>query len=124
MIMASGVERLNHWLEILVAREGSDLFLVVGVPPAIRVQGNIVRLQEEPLEASVIEGAVLAALSPAAAKNYRDLGSDTSIRWEGGRRFRLNFHRERGRPPACIRALRDELDALLRRRTSENHDTV
>jgi twitching motility protein PilT len=63
-------------------------------------------MEEDPLEASVIETSVLSAISAAAAKDYRERGyTDTGLRWEGGRRFRLNFHRERGRPAACIRAL-------------------
>jgi twitching motility protein PilT len=98
--------RLDRWLEILVERGGSDLFLIVGVPPAIRVSGNIVRLEEDSLEASDIENWVLSALSPAAAQNCRALGySDSSLRREGLGRFRINYHRERGRPAASIRAL-------------------
>ena len=89
-------------------RGGSDLFLIVGVPPAIRVSGNIVRLEEDSLEASDIENVVLSALSPAAAQNCRDLGySDSSLRREGLGRFRINFHRERGRPAACSAAASD-----------------
>ena len=38
--------RLTHWLEILVHRGGSDLFLVVGRSPAIRVHGEVLGLEE------------------------------------------------------------------------------
>jgi twitching motility protein PilT len=104
--MRAELGRLDRWLEILVDRGGSDLFLIVGVPPAIRVSGNIVRLEEDSLEAPDIENAILGALSPQAAQNCRELGySDSSLRREGLGRFRINFHRERGRPAASIRAL-------------------
>ena len=32
--------RLDHWLEALVARGGSDLLLVENAPPCVRVQGE------------------------------------------------------------------------------------
>jgi twitching motility protein PilT len=97
---------LTGWLETLVDRGGSDLFLIVGVPPAIRVQGRILRLDEDPLDAALIERCVLGLISASAARQYRETGyTDTSIRLQGTARFRLNFHRERGRPAASIRAL-------------------
>lgn len=104
--MANASERLEHWLELLVHRGGSDLFLVVGLPPAIRVAGKVMRLDEESLDAELIEGAVLAALHPHAAQKYRTDGcTDSSLRREGLGRFRINLHRERGRPAASLRSL-------------------
>jgi twitching motility protein PilT len=101
--------RLHRWLEILVHRGGSDLFLVVGVPPSIRVIGMLQQLNEEPAEESDIESAILSALPPKAAQQYRSAGStDNSLRVEGLGRFRINLHRERGRPAAAIRALPPE----------------
>ena len=46
--MAHISERLERWLEVLVRRSGSDLFLVVGLPPAIRVTGRVIQLDEDP----------------------------------------------------------------------------
>jgi len=98
--------RLDQWLEVLVQRGGSDLFLVVGLPPAIRVAGKILHLDGEALEPGIIEEAVLSALPPQAAQNYRRDGyTDNSLRRESLGRFRINLHRERGRPAATIRAL-------------------
>jgi twitching motility protein PilT len=97
---------LRKLLEMLVQKAASDLFLVVGLPPAIRVNGVVQRLETEPLEEQDIEGAVLPALPAHAAEQYRTRGSsDSSLRLEGVGRFRINLHRERGRPAATIRAL-------------------
>jgi twitching motility protein PilT len=98
--------RLHVWLKSLVDRGGSDLFLVVGLPPAIRVAGKVERLDEDPVEGPAIENAVLTALHPNAANKYRTDGyADSSLRREGLGRFRVNLHHERGRPAATIRAL-------------------
>lgn len=97
---------LRKLLELLVQKSASDLFLVVGLPPAIRVNGVVQRLETDPLEEQDIEGAVLPAIPAHAAEGYRTRGSsDSSLRLEGIGRFRINLHRERGRPAATIRAL-------------------
>src|SRR5262245_20156645 len=98
--------RLNHWLETLVKRGGSDLFLVVGAPPSLRISGGIREIEEPPPDGSDIEKAILPVLPARAAELYRATGScDNSIRIDGLGRFRINLHRERGRPAATIRAL-------------------
>jgi twitching motility protein PilT len=97
---------LERWLEVLVHRDGSDLFLVVGLPPSIRIAGKVLRLDEESLDAAVIEEAILSELAPQAVQKYRTNGyTDVSLRREGLGRFRINLHHERGRPAATIRAL-------------------
>ena len=104
--MSNFSPRLHRWLDTLVNQNGSDLFLVVGVPAAIRVGGNVLRLDEEPLEAAAIEAAVLSALSPQAVQKYRIDGyADASLRLDRLGRFRINLHHERGRPAATIRSL-------------------
>ena len=97
---------LIRWLETLVQRGGSDLFLVAGLPPAVRINGKILHLEEQPLEPSDIENVVLPALAVHAVQQYRTQGStDFSLRYQGLGRFRINLHHERGRPAAAIRAL-------------------
>jgi twitching motility protein PilT len=98
---------LRRWLEVLVQKSGSDLFLVEGLPPTIRAGGKISQLSEEPLLGKDIEAAILPALLPRLAQGYRDGASsvDASLQFKSLGRFRLNLHRERGRPAATIRAL-------------------
>jgi twitching motility protein PilT len=109
---ASGVKRpaeasrLEEWLAILRARGASDLYLVSGVAPAIRLNGVVRPLAEPPLDGDEIENAVLPALPIHAIERYRRHGiADASLRRSGRGRFRVNLHRERGRAAASIRAL-------------------
>ncbi len=99
--------RLDLWLTRLRDRRGSDLLLVARAPAAIRIDGRVVPLDDtDPLEGPEIEAAVLAALPPHAQRQYREGGiADASYRLAGAGRFRINLHRERGRPAAAIRAL-------------------
>jgi Tfp pilus assembly pilus retraction ATPase PilT len=97
---------LRKLLETLVQRAGSDLFLVVGLPPASRINGIVQRLETDPLEEADIDSAVLPVLPAHAIEQYRKSGcSGSSLRFDGIGRFRINMHRERGRPAATFRAL-------------------
>lgn len=98
--------RLERWLRVLADAGGSDLLLVAGAPPSIRVDGRVRPLAEGPLDGIDIEEAVLPALAPHARKIYRDAHiADGSFRVQGLGRFRINLHRERGRAAAALRAL-------------------
>jgi Tfp pilus assembly ATPase PilU len=98
--------RLEAWLQTLVERAGSDLLLVAGAPPAIRVDGRIVPLPHAPLSGEEIEEAVLPTLSSRGRSRYaQESVADLSFKVRGTGRFRINLHRERGRPAAAIRAL-------------------
>jgi twitching motility protein PilT len=97
---------LDQWLVAVRHQNGSDLYLVAGLPPSIRVHGAVRPLEGRPLDGDDIEEMVLPALPAHAAANYRTHGhADTSIRGGPGGRFRINLLRERGRAAATIRAL-------------------
>ncbi len=98
--------RLETWLRTLVARRGADLLLVAGSPPGVRVDGEVTRLEEAPIDGDEIESAVRPAL-PGYARDRYDQTRITDASWKvpGLGRFRINLHHERGRPAATIRAL-------------------
>jgi twitching motility protein PilT len=98
--------RLEAWLRILADAGGSDLLLVAGAPPSIRVDGRVRPLAEGPLDGLDVEEAVLPALAPHARRLYRQSQiADSSFRVQGRGRYRINLHRERGRAAAAVRAL-------------------
>jgi twitching motility protein PilT len=101
--------RLLAWLDQVVERSASDLLLVAGAPPSVRVDGVIVALDQAaggPLGSEEIEDAVLPALPPHARRIYREVGiADGSYRTRELGRFRINLHHERGRVAAAIRRL-------------------
>jgi twitching motility protein PilT len=101
--------RLRVWLEQVVERSASDLLLVSGAPPSIRIDGVVVPLDPRfggPLGSEEIEDAVSPALPPHARRIYRDAGiADGSYRTPDLGRFRINLHHERGRAAAALRRL-------------------
>ena len=111
---ADDTSRLDGWLRFLAARSGSDLLLVAGAPPSLRVDGRVLPIAGEgPLDGPEIEDAVLPALPPHARRFYRESPSvDASFRIAGVGRFRVNLHHERGRAAAAVRLLPQRVPRL------------
>src|SRR5215471_6013749 len=98
--------RLEAWLRILADLGGSDLLLVAGAPPSIRVDGRVRPLADGPLDGLDIEEAIIPAMAPHARRLYRQSQiADSSFHLQGLGRYRINLHRERGRAAAAVRAL-------------------
>jgi len=98
--------RLRSWLEHVVERGASDLLLVAGAPPSLRIDGAITPLHEGPLGSEEIADAVVPAVPPHARKAFREIGiADGSFRVPDLGRFRINLHHERGHAAAAIRRL-------------------
>jgi twitching motility protein PilT len=110
---AGDTTRVTAWLRLLGDAGGSDLLLVAGAPPSIRVDDRVRALPEGPLDGVEIEDAILPALAPHARRIYREVHiADGSFRVQGLGRFRINLHRERGRAAAAVRALPQRVPRL------------
>lgn len=108
-----GAAGLDVWLDVMVARQASDLLLLAGEPPTFRIHGPVVRTPAPPLAGEEIEALVLPVLPPHAQRAYRDTGAgDGAYRLPGVGRFRVHLHRERGRAAAVVRALPSRVPTL------------
>lgn len=110
---SAATARLDRWLALLVERGGSDLLLVAGAPASMRLQGEIVKLENTPLRGAEIEATVFPALSEHAARLYTQAQiTDSSYRVKALGRYRINLHRERGQAAATIRSLPNQVPLL------------
>jgi twitching motility protein PilT len=104
---------LEDWLRLIAEREASDLFLLAGEPPALRIGGRIVRSSAAVLDGSDVEDIVLSSLPAHAQRAFREAGiADASVKLPGVGRFRVNLHRERSRAAAVIRMLPKKVPSL------------
>jgi len=78
--------------------KASDLHLSAGLPPMIRVHGDVRRLNVEPLEHKQVHAMVYDIMNDAQRKHYEEfLEVDFSFEIEGLARFRVNaFNQKRG----------------------------
>ena len=105
-------------LEYGVKHEASDVHLSAGLPPMIRVDGDMRRLDASILEPETVRGLVHGIMNDRQRKDYETLlETDFSFEIPGLARFRVNaFNHHRG-PGAVFRIIPpvifslDELDA-------------
>ena len=104
--IASDSPNLSDWLRQVREQDGSDLLLVASLPPLARITGQMSRLIGDILSGEDIENAVSPVIPSRLRERYRDGEAiDVGFTLKGLGRFRMNLHRERGRPAAAIRAL-------------------
>ncbi len=101
---------MQEFFDQMIARQASDLHLVVGVPPTLRVHGQLLPLSANPLKASDAESLIMSILSEdqkAVFLNNKEL--DFSYQVPGKARFRINVYHQQGTMAAALRMLSDKI---------------
>ena len=109
-------ERLLHWLTEAVARDASDLHLVVGYRPTLRIHGFLNALDDEPLSGLDTQ----SAMSPSVPGRALDLfestkNADFALEAEvlgERRRFRVNLFLSHAQMGACVRVISSTIPEL------------
>ena len=85
-------------LAFAVKNNASDLHLSSGLPPMIRVDGDIRRLTLPALDTAQLQELVYSTMSDAHRRDFEaNLEVDYSYSVQGMARFRVNcFHHDRG----------------------------
>lgn len=98
---------IHQLLELTVLKEASDLHLVVGFPPQLRIHGE---LYDVPGSESITPESIIALLEPVMSKIQKDLylnnlEFDFSYELPNKCRFRVNTYFQKGHPAAAFRAI-------------------
>ena len=103
---AGDTGRLERWLRILHDSGGSDLLLVAGAPPSMRVRRPGPAARRRAARRRGNRGRGAPALPPHARRHVPRAPASPTARSASPDlgRFRINLHRERGRAAAAIRA--------------------
>lgn len=105
---------IQQLLELTIARKASDLHLVVGYPPTLRVFGELVPVPGlPPIKDEDMQGLVLVMLTPTQ-KQVFDNTSELDIALSFGEkvRFRVNIFLEQGHIAAALRLIPMEIPTL------------
>ena len=104
---------LLRFLTSMVERRASDLFLTVGAPPSVKVQGEVLRLPLQPLRADDIQALTAALLNPAQASHFEsEMECDLACVVLGLGRFRFNVYRQRGEVAIVARHIQTRLPSV------------
>jgi len=102
------MERILGAVKIAIENKASDIHLSVGVPPVVRVNGELVQTQYPPLENLVIEEFIQEIATPLLIEEYKDKGEADFAHLIFNQRFRVNIFRERGNNAVTMRLINTE----------------
>lgn len=91
-------------------RGSSDLHLTVGLPPVVRVDGSLTRLDYKPLSPTDTQRLIYDILTNDQVEMFeRTKELDFSYGVQGVGRFRVNVYKQRGSVGAALRAIPDRI---------------
>ncbi len=100
------IKYMHDLLRALVEREGSDLFITVGMPPAAKIDGRVVPMTEQKLSASHTQALVRAMMNDKQSAEYeRHQECNFAIGLPGISRFRVNAFTQRGSAGMVLRVI-------------------
>ena len=104
---------ISELLAFSVKNKASDLHLSAGLPPMIRVHGDVRRINLPPLEHKDVHGMIYDIMNDGQRKQYEEmLECDFSFAIPGLARFRVNaYNQERG-ASAVLRTIPSKILSL------------
>src|SRR5260370_29698535 len=119
---------LDRFLSAASDFDASDLHLIAGVPPALRVNGEIIIADEDALSEAELDSIVASLLNEQQKKKFeQEWELCISVLHSAAGRVRVTFYRRNGHPELSIRfcgeripsraelGLPEKLDELARR---------
>ncbi|MEY4723094.1 MAG: hypothetical protein RLZZ324_607 [Candidatus Parcubacteria bacterium] len=130
----SALEVMDKLFDIAVAKEASDIHLVVGKPPLLRMDGNLVPIEgAKVLTADAVKELCFSLLTEEEkARFLREKELDVAHQIASGKRFRINLHFEKTNVALAARTIPNdiptmeqlELPEIVRRMTEYPHGLV
>ncbi len=104
---------IEELLELVVDNNASDLHLAVGLPPVLRIDGDLKLARYETLTASVVQRMIYDVLSDDQIQRFEtNLELDCSYAMRQIARFRVNVFRERGNVAGAFRLIPAEVPTI------------
>jgi len=96
-----------------VEKGASDLHLTVGIPPTLRIEGDLQPLPYPPLDPDTVKGLVYSALLERQIKTFEETRElDFAMSWPKIGRFRVNVFQQRGSVGAVLRTISHEIRTM------------
>ena len=104
---------IKNLFKIAVKKKASDVHILLGKPPILRIDGNLMELQEPVLTPLKVREIVYSLLTDLQKKTFEDDRElDFSYELPGLGRFRVNAHWERNSPSLVARVVSQEIPTM------------
>ena len=104
---------LTAFLHLMAERRASDLFISVGAPPSIKIDGETVHLGEVALRAEEVRDLAYSVMNDKQQKEFESTQEmNLAIGLPDSGRFRLNVYRQRGNVAMAARYITSQIPTL------------
>lgn len=104
---------MKDLFKLAIEKKASDLHLAVGTPPALRVDGELIKTDFPKLTPEASKGLIYSLLSEEQKRKFEEnLELDFSLSIPGTSRFRVNVHQQRGSIEAAFRVIHYRIPSL------------
>jgi twitching motility protein PilT len=97
---------IDELLELVVEHNASDLHISDGLPPVLRIDGELKKTRYETVSADVSQRMIYDILTDDQVQRFEtDLELDCSYAFQDVARFRVNVYRDRGTVASALRLI-------------------
>lgn len=99
-------EYIHQLLRVMYEKKGSDLFVTAGFPPAMKLNGEVITLTNQPLTSEQTNNFVLSIMNDKQREEFQThLECNFAISVENVARFRVNCFTQQGRSGMILRII-------------------
>lgn len=104
---------MHELLRLMLQKQGSDLFITEGMPPAMKLDGKIQRISGQELSGSHTQMLARAIMNDKQAAEYeRTQEANFAIALPGQARFRVNVFTQRGSSGMVLRVINSKIPSF------------
>ncbi|PIR59304.1 MAG: type IV pili twitching motility protein PilT [Candidatus Pacebacteria bacterium CG10_big_fil_rev_8_21_14_0_10_56_10] len=105
---------IHDILNLVFEHQGSDVHLLVGSRPVIRVEGNLLPIQQAPVLSADQAQALILPLMTQEQKNFVEVNKevDFGYQYKDKGRFRVNVYHQKGTLAAALRLIPGQIKTL------------
>lgn len=101
---------MHDLLRNLLTKGGSDLFVTVGAPPSMKIDGKMVPVTNQPLTTSHVQVLVRSIMNDKQSREYEETQEcNFAISLPNVSRFRVNAFAQRGSPGMVLRVINSDI---------------
>lgn len=104
---------INSLLNTVIEKKASDLIIVAGTAPILRINGALVPIDSSRLSESEAKSLIYGLINPKQIETFeRRKELDCGYELKGVARFRVNLHFQRGTVAAALRFIPSDIPSL------------
>ena len=101
---------LTGYLQVLVDRDGSDLYLTTGAPPSLKVLGSMVPIEDNPMPAGRVKELAYSAMTDEQIDEFEHKPEmNLALSEDQLGRFRVNVFKQRNEVSMVIRSIKTDI---------------